>query len=411
MKLRSRKIVGIFLTLAVMLMLRPAGVQAAGSPAVSSLATNGNGGRTDVGIWYTTYNNEKMWGNNFGSGRPIMYRALISRNPDVYGVPDSSNPDEIDMHLEMLAEAKIDFIVYDLTNGGLTEKIQYGWGDTEDSGNRWIVKNAKLTCQRIAAWNDSHDWKIKYALAVGTYTAINEGRPDAMTAELQAEAIYKEFFENQEFGGDNYYQLNGKPLLLLHDWAENDADKWSYYSGDRTYGDRFTIRPSQAGELGTYGWQTAYGTVPQTEVELICGGWCPADGEYTKSISRENGAYYKRNWDVILNNPLPRIVMISAFNDFNEHLALMPAESDQCTSPSEEKWTDETGSLNKTMYWDMTVEGIRQVRAINGELPGGSGENAAAWMYIVPIAITGAGVLMALAAAIIIVVRLKRCGK
>ena len=39
--------------------------------------------KTDIGTWFMTYNNEKMWSDNFGSGNPINYRALISENPNV----------------------------------------------------------------------------------------------------------------------------------------------------------------------------------------------------------------------------------------------------------------------------------------------------------------------------------------
>lgn len=371
---------------------------------VNKMETNGNGGKTDVGTWFMTYNNHSMWSNNFGSGFAINYRALVA--PDTYDVPESDDPDQIDFWLSMLAEAKVDFIVYDLTNGGLTEEVPYGW-----SGNRWIVDNAQLTSRRIAEWNKTHDWKLRYAVAVGTYAALNAGKPDGMSAELQAEGVYHLFYENEEYGGENYYQIEGKPLLLLHDWGENDLEKWENYSGDKTYSERFSVRASQAGELGTYGWQTKYGVVPQEEVELICPGFATAGNE--PSIPRENGAYYKRSWETLLANPMPRIVMISAFNDFNEHLAVMPALSDKCNDKQEEQWRDETGELNPTMYWDMTVEGIRQIRIINGEMepdpaaPSKSGNEGINWMIVIPVMATCVIVLAVIVSMIVVVIRMK----
>lgn len=329
--------------------------------ATNQLTTNGNGGKTDVGTWYMTYNNSTMWSNNFGSGNPIEYKALISRNPDKFGIPNSANVEEIDMHLEMLAEAQIDFVVFDITNGGLTSALAYG------TGNEWIVDNAKLTCERIALWNANNEWQIKYALAIGTYAIIRDGLPYGYVAEVQAEAVYKDFFENEVYGGDHYYQVDGKPLLILFDWDTNAAEKWDNYAGDRTYGERFSIRAAQCGELGTYGWQTNYGTVIHDEVELVSPGFANNHGAF---IAREDGEYYRRNWEKLLANKLPRIVMVMAFNDFNEHLAVMPADSSECNDVWEEKWEDTNGNLDHYMYWNMTVNGIRQIRIMNGEEEG-----------------------------------------
>ena len=41
------------------------------------MKTNGNGGKTDVGVWFVTYNTPEMWANNFGSGHSIDYRVLL----------------------------------------------------------------------------------------------------------------------------------------------------------------------------------------------------------------------------------------------------------------------------------------------------------------------------------------------
>ena len=162
MKMRTKKISSLLLAFCLLCM---SFFTYASIDATAATVSNGNGGKTDVGAWFVTYNNQTMWSNNFGTGYPINYRMLL---PDgTYGIPDSSDIDTIDFQLAQIAEAKIDFILFDLTNGGVTEKIKYGWED-----NYWITETAQLTCSRIAEWNKTHDWKIKYAIAVGVYANL-----------------------------------------------------------------------------------------------------------------------------------------------------------------------------------------------------------------------------------------------
>lgn len=332
----------------------------------NTLKTNGNGGKTDVGTWMVTYNNEEMWADNFGSKLPINYRALL---PDgTYGIQDSSNVEHIDFMLKEIADAKIDFIIFDETNGGFTPKVPYGYGP---GGNNWIVDNAKLTCERIAKWNANNKWQIRYAMAIGTYDYICNGVPMGMIVEWQAEAIYKDFVENKTYGKD-YYTVDGKPMLILFDWAKEPLDKWNMYVGDRDYADKFFVRSAQIGNVGTYGWHTAYGTIIHEEVEVVCPGHDTAgENEGGKfGTPRKDGDYYKESWEKVLNNPLPRIVVITALNDYNEQTAVWPSDSSKCNEKWEEQWTDKTGKINKTMYWDMTKEGIRLVRVFNGDLEG-----------------------------------------
>lgn len=336
------------------------------------LKTNGNGGITDIGTWFVTYNTDDMWANNFGSGHPIQYRALM---PDgTHGIPYSDNIDVIDFQLSKLAEAKIDFILFDITNGGITDKIPYG-----TNHNEWIVDNAALTCERISKWNEEHDWKIRYAIGVGCYMAIRgyrydkegnmikEGHSIGEITEWQAEAVYKKFVQHPVYGKD-YYTLDGKPLLIIHDWGENVLTVphgWIAYKGDRTYGDLFTVRNGQGGEAGTYGWQTRRGTQVHPEVEVVCPGQNTHGGHV--NIYRNNGKYYKNEWSIVLNNPSPRIVMITSFNDYNEDSAIFPADTSGCEEGYEEKWVDENGVLSSDMYWEITCNSIRLLREKNND--------------------------------------------
>lgn len=337
------------------------------------MKTNGNGGKTDVGVWFVTYNTPEMWANNFGSGHSIDYRVLL---PDgSYGIPRSDDPQVVDFLLEQLAAAKVDFIVFDLTNGGLTDKIPYG-----SNHNEWIVDNARFTCERIARFNRTHEWQIRYAVAVGCYAAIRgnkyqdgqlirEGISIGVCTEWQAQAVYEQFVADPVYGGD-YYALDGKPLLIIHDWGENVLTVphgWNAYAGERTYGDRFTVRNGQGGEPGTYGWQTRYGTLVHPEVEVICPGQNTHGGKKA-NILRDGGRYYRRGWETVLSNPSPRIVMLTSFNDYNEDSALFTADTSGCENDYEEQWRDESGQLAPSLYWDMTIDGIRQLREKNGEV-------------------------------------------
>lgn len=335
------------------------------------LKTNGNGGKTDIGTWFVTYNTPKMWANNFGHGFPIKYQVLL---PDgSYGLPQSDDIGVIDFLLSKLAEAKIDFIMFDLTNGGLNEKIPYG------VGNEWIVDNAVLTCERISKWNAAHQWKIRYAVAVGCYPMIRgnqykdgvlvkEGFSIGECTELQAESVYKKFVNNETFGKD-YYTLDGKPLLIIHDWGENVCTVphgWNYYRGDRSFGDLFTVRNAQGGQAGTYGWQTQYGTQVHPEVEVVCPGQNPHLGGI--NIRRNYGKYYLNDWATVLNNPSPRIVMITSFNDYHENSAIFTADTSQCDITADEHWIDEDKNERPSMYFDITKEKIAELRKKNNDI-------------------------------------------
>ena len=333
----------------------------------NTLKTNGNGGKTDIGTWFMTYNNNNMWGSNFGSGYPIKFRTLM---PDgSYGILDSSNIEHIDFQLKQIADAKIDFIIYDLTNGGLCEEMGFAGYDAKGYPNDQILKNAILTCERIAEWNKNNEWQLKYCLAVGVYSQITKGAGVGAATEWQAKATYEMFYQNEVYGGDNYYQVDGKPMLIIFDWAFPAIEDWDNYGGDRTYGDKFFVRGAQEGNVGTYGWHTEMGSIPTEEVVVVCPGHDTA-GAGPVDVARANGTYYRSSWETVLNTTLPRIIVITSFNDYNEQTAVWIADSSNCREGVEEKWTDPTGRLNPSMYWDMTKEGIRLVRTFNGDVKG-----------------------------------------
>lgn len=317
-----------------------------------ALSTNGNGGTTDVGTWFITYNSTANWANNFGHGFPIMYRPLDQNGN--YSIPDSTSTAQADFYLQQLADAKIDFLLFDETNGGMAGYAME---------NTYVVDNAGIMCQRIKAWNDTHSWKIKYAFAIGVYDALRGSDSVGLTAENQAHYVFDNFYNNSAYGGpSNYYQVDGKPLLILYNWASDTLAQWNAYTGSKTYGSQFTVRRASNSEAGTYGWQTAYGTQVNSEVEVVSPGWNNHVG--STPIPRNNGDYYTASWNTVLSNPLPRIVMITAFNDYNEDSAIWTADTTNLNTTYDEKWSGHDGLLHPTMYWDMTKSYIATMRAM-----------------------------------------------
>jgi hypothetical protein len=119
-----------------------------------TITTNGNGEAVDVGIWYCA-----NWDVNGGGWWPLSsYRPLLPNGQ--YGMHDGADPNVIDYHLQQLADAKIDFILFDDTNGDFNA---YG------PQNVWIKEKSKSVCARIKLWNERHSWKIKYAFSIGSF--------------------------------------------------------------------------------------------------------------------------------------------------------------------------------------------------------------------------------------------------
>lgn len=387
------------LLLAGMAML--AGIPTAAAP----LDTNGNGGKTDVGAWFVTYNTEKMWANNFGNGIPIKYRVLM---PDgSYGIPDSLDDSVIDFQLEQLAQAQVDFILFDLTNGGLTEKIPYGWG-----GNNWITDSALQTCARIREWNATHDWKLRYAVAVGVYANLRGSLSIGEAAEYQSEGVWDLFYSRYQ---EEYYTVEGKPLMVLHDFGrENPAtigNGWNNYVAssmtDHDSGERFTMRGSLSTPKEDTGisWYTpTEGTIVTEEAVTVSPGqWNHSNTQPNKR--RNNGQSYINDWKTVLNSSItPGMVLIASFNDYNEDTAVFSADTSGCDPNWTEPWYDDTGALNPSMYWEITKEGIARLRQKNGD---GTEEAAAAliarqsreWLSDKPAGDSDSGTKTGLAAA------------
>jgi hypothetical protein len=308
---------------------------------------------TDVGIWYCTYYGDD-W-TNWGEMKypPTLYRPLCSGNPGDYRAYNATNVAVVDFHLQQIAAAQIDFLLFELTPGGLG-----GYRHSMDL----FVDNARVVAKRIKIWNDKHSWKIRYAVAAGAHRDVYGNEPIGLCMEKEAQDVFDHFCNNPDYGGPtNYYQLDGKPLIVYWGDRNQNTAAWNSYTGDKTYGNRFAVRYAQDVVRGSYGWNIySNGTVLDSEVEVVSPGW----GHYTRAappyVSRQKGDFYAQCWNTVLTNPRPKIVMIVAFNDYLENTAVWTADTTQLTDA--DKWIGPDGKDQPSLYWDLTIRNIRALR-------------------------------------------------
>ena len=339
------------------------------------IVTNANGKATDVGIWYTPYNCDEYFEYRFAdkeSDKPVGYKALL---PDgSYGVPFAGNEDIIDFYIEQMAKVGIDFVLFDCTNGGLTDKVAYGWGQGS-AGNCWNVNYAKLFAEHLSDWNDTHSWKIRYAVSIGTYNKLrgktslfdSEDFSIKEAAEWQAEGVVNMFLNDEEIG-DDYYVFDGKPLLTMYNWEENsleDDDLAASLNNSASALSKFTVRHSGTGEAGAYNWcnNTNANGAAEYDEEVVT--VCPGHSHVKEGIktSRKDGQTYANNWATVLNaSKAPRVVMIASFNDYMENTAVFVTDTSGAVKANgEETWSD------NYQYWTMTENNIKALREKSGD--------------------------------------------
>lgn len=310
-------------------------------------------GGTDVGVWYCTYYGDD-WSKVGGMGYvPCLYRPLCSGKPGDFRAYNATDTDVIDFHLEQLAKAKVSFLLFELTPGGLG-----GYRPPMKP----FVDNARVVAERLARWNAQHPWKLRYAIAAGSHPDVHGDGSIGLCMEKEAQDIYESFYTNASYGGpESYYHLDGKPLVVYWGGIGQNRAAWEAYEGDKTFGERFSVRYAQDVTPGSYGWNIyKTGTVVHPEVEVVSPGW----GHYTREsppyVERQHGDFYRKCWDTVLANPRPKIVMIVAFNDYLENTAVWTADTAALTDA--DKWTEADGTPNPSMYWDITVEKIKALR-------------------------------------------------
>ncbi|GBF74524.1 hypothetical protein PA598K_02874 [Paenibacillus sp. 598K] len=283
------------------------------------------------------------WGG-FTPKPPIKYRPLTLGSYQTY---DSGDAAVIDEHLATISDAEIDWLLLDETNG-------------LNNVSGAILNRAARLAQRIKAWNDNTSNRdIRYAFAIGRV----QWTLDPLTIEQEAGQVWDEFANHASYGGPNYYyELNGKPLLVIYAGA-SVQNAWLSYSGSKTNTNHFTVRFASGAAAGEYGWQLPpTGTVDDNEVMNVMPGWNNHVGNLP-IVNRNKGVFYSQlTWERVLNRTVkPDIVMINSFNEFAEDTGVQIADTSGLDATSE-KWYNSAGVLDPSMYWNMTKNYIRQLK-------------------------------------------------
>jgi hypothetical protein len=283
-----------------------------------------------TGIWYSTWYTPALWGD-WG----INYVPVVPGGDRQY---DSGEAAVIDSHLAMIADARIDFLLLDLTN---------------HIGTDFILMRAKALCGRLVAWNAAHpDRPVRYAIAVGATQWTKD------PADIEAEATSAWTWFVQAFGDDNYFRWDGKPLLVAND--QGVRAPFTAYA-PKPNASRFTLKwwngnvgassvPVVA--RGDYlGWAFIDGALANQEAMVVMPGWRNRAGNppVSRFLNGEEAGFYKhRGWERVLAAP-PRLVVINSFNEFAENTGVEPARTDKLSGlPGQEAWSA------PSLYWDLT---------------------------------------------------------
>lgn len=283
-----------------------------------------------------------------------------------YQTYDSGDPDVIDEHLAMLAEAQIDFLIFDETNNLYVD-------------NGYIFNRAKAVAERIRIWNsNSSHRKIRYVIAIGGIQFDN----NPATLEYEAGVLYNRFVNTVDGGSDNYFYKDGKPLLV--NYCNPSVETiWNNYTGDKTNSDLFTCEWAHTpSEAGTYGWEVRNGSIDDDEVMVVMPGWNNHKDAGYPVVLRNNGVYYFNDcWDrVIRKCPRPQFVIINSFNEYAEDTAIAPTDTSGLASTSE-KWYNSNGVIDNNMYWNTTKEYIKQMKGYTASVDYSSVQGTNQWYY------------------------------
>jgi len=317
-----------------------------------------NGGSWLVQRYADDTTNVNTWAG-FGAGGAMNQVPMTTNNgayTNNYAQYDSGDPAVIDEHLTLMDKAEIDWLLLDETNG-----LDVDHGE--------ILNRAHDVATAIAAHNQAASHTLRYAFAIGEVQFTN----DPADIEAEARQTWLEFANDPAIGGDNYYQVGGKPLLVVYSSAAQ-FQAWLNYSG-KSWTNFFTVRQSSGSNgTGFYGWQLpASGTTGTSEAMGVMPGWNNhVDPQAYVPVPRNDGLYYMLNcWRPILNLATkPDQVVINSFNEFAEDTAVEPADTSAYQANHNyaqgyslrEPWYDADGQMAPTMYWDMTVDFIHQLK-------------------------------------------------
>lgn len=296
---------------------------------------NSNKGATGDAVYADTWT---VWGNDY---EPQL--------PGHTGTYDSGDSTINDIQLKMIHDAGFTYIMFDLTNGV----------------NAWVDNRAKQFIQRIKRWNANlgpGKHKMYFCVSMGgSRTAPNT---DAAMAVIESESqwAWNDFYLPNQ---DDYYQLNGKPLLVhFVEWTTN-SNAIINYTGSTPHPNynKFTIRwmynaiYNDTIYSNAYGWPiyNKFGNPAGNEVmDVMPGFWNGGSGS-----PREQGELYRSQWLRVLQHN-PASVWLNSFNESWEHTAVEPSyirpTNTLDNAAMDSTWTDYYGDRMDDFYWVMTKQ-------------------------------------------------------
>ncbi len=307
---------------------------------------------------------------NLWEGWGVKYRPLVNGVPTAY---DSGDPEVIDEHLQMIEDAGIDYLLFEMTNG------------IEQS---FTFPRAKIACERIAAHN-ANGGNLKFAVAVGSI----QWSHDPQTVENEAETVMDEFASEDTICGPHYFQWQSKPLLAAYG-NYDDITGWEAYP-NKTHTNDFTVIPalsklpsgggtsypaSTGSGCGTvpssllntpnpsrYGdfmaWGLPYGTLGSGPVMNVMPGWKNGAGDriLRQQYGIHGGFFNGCGWDrVLASSASAQMVVINSFNEFAERTGVQPAQTSEVRTNGlidiYEQWP------NPYFYWNIVQAKVAQLK-------------------------------------------------
>lgn len=235
-------------------------------------------------------------------------RYIPESAPGRFAQYDTADPAVIRFQLRQLADAGINFLIFDQTNG------------LHVDDNSILGPNLAFV-RELDKWNDDADNpKIRYSVAVGVVNYTHHIRD----IEREAGEVWDLFTNDPDLGGDNYVTVDGKPLLILYTWREK-RDEWLNSDIDKTNTDRFHMGYAE-GPLyqGYYGWYNPLsGRIADDDVMFVTPRRADPDNIFARSL-----AYYEESWQQAIRAN-PRIVVAGCYNDYTENGWWAPTDTSQ----------------------------------------------------------------------------------
>ena len=306
-------------------------------------------------------------------------------NEPIFGYYSTNDKYVLRKHAEMLADAGVDVVIFDNTNGSFLWKESY---------------TALLETFAEARQQGVNTPQISFMLNFG---------PIKETAEM-LEKIYEDIYKEEKFK-DLWFYWDGKPFLMAHHQALNEyndlhkeiLDFFTFRNNDASY---FTktenARPNSWGWLSTYPQckynldengrpeQMTVGVAQNATVEKltamngenVLGRSYAHDGYYYsytyrgKEIvvnpeipdSKLYGINVQQQWDYAIEND-PKFIFVTGWNEwvairFNEWSGVPNGMADQFDDEYSRDIEPSKGDLKDHYYYQL-VENIRRYKGVN----------------------------------------------